>query len=391
MKPRHHRAHRHLESGRDVPVRHVLDVEEDDGLPRSLVQIGEGLIETRKLLPYRGLALGPRRRWTGHQNRLCPGHYLPPPQQIETEPAGDGDEPWKNRPLWIESLEVEEGAHERVLSQILGVGGSEQSPAKAMHGSMEAPYQLVERRHVATVGATRKLELCPSIVRIESRVRCIVNLDDRSLLARRVRARPGDYFARRMKARAAGPPAHGRHWPPCPGFPGTPKSFRLEHSRPPRRSLSGGRAWLDGDRRFDIVGELREPGHEVAVHGQPSLQMHLHETIERWLRVAERLGRACEQRADGGRDRPGLALDLVRERFEEGRHFLRKRLEPRSDGRRYRREAHVETVADHGEQREEHSQGVGSETCDARPFGLRVCATLAPLEFRLVLEAQRRR
>jgi hypothetical protein len=73
-----------------------------------------------------------------------------------------------------------------------------------MHGSLKAPYQLVESRRVATVGATRKLELCPSIVRIGSRDRCIADLDDRSLLARRVRARPGDYFARLMKARATG-------------------------------------------------------------------------------------------------------------------------------------------------------------------------------------------
>ena len=39
----------------------------------------------------------------------------------------------------------------------------------------------------------------------------------------------------------------------------------------PARYLSGGRAWLDGDRRLDIVGELREIGHEVAVDGHPSL------------------------------------------------------------------------------------------------------------------------
>src|SRR5215472_4824166 len=204
MKPRHHRAHRHLESGRDVPVRHFRDVEEDDGLPRALVQIGKGLVETRKLLPYRGLALGPQRRRASNQNRLCPGHYLPAPQQIEAEPACDSDEPRQDRPLWIESLEVEKGAHERVLSQILGVGGSEEAPAKAIHGSMKAPYQLVESRRVATAGATRKLELCPPIVRIGSRGRCIANLDDRSLLAKRVRASPGDYFTRLIKARPTG-------------------------------------------------------------------------------------------------------------------------------------------------------------------------------------------
>ena len=82
----------------------------------------------------------------------------------------------------------------------------------------------------------------------------------------------------------------------------------------------------------------------------------------------------------GGRDRLVPALDLVRKSLEECRHLPRKGLEPRVDGGRRCGEVDVETVADHSKQREEDSQGIGSETRDPLTLGLRVRASPAPLE-----------
>src|SRR5262249_18284478 len=133
--------------------------------------------------------------------------------------------------------------------------------------------------------------------------------------------------------------------------------------------------------------KLREPGDEVAVDRQSSPQMHLHGWIERWFRVANRIGRAREQRAEVGCDRVRTTVDVVGERAENRRQFLRKGLEPRIDSRGHRGEVDVEAVMNDGEQREEHSQGVAGETRDVRALGLRVRASAAPLELRLVLEA----
>ena len=78
---------------------------------------------------------------------------------------------------------MDEGTHERVLSEILGVGGSEQSPAEAMDGTVEPEHELVEGRRIAAAGATRKLKLCSPVFRIRTRGRCTAGLYDRTLLA----------------------------------------------------------------------------------------------------------------------------------------------------------------------------------------------------------------
>ncbi|HJW66277.1 MAG TPA: hypothetical protein VJ419_00715, partial [Gaiellaceae bacterium] len=67
---------------------------------------------------------------------------------------------------------MDEGTHERVLSEILGVGGSEQSPAEAMDGTVEPEHELVEGRRIAAAGATRKLKLCSPVVCIRALGRC---------------------------------------------------------------------------------------------------------------------------------------------------------------------------------------------------------------------------
>jgi hypothetical protein len=63
---------------------------------------------------------------------------------------------------------VDEGAHERVLGEILRVGRSDQSPAEAVDGPVKAPYQLAEGRRIAAAGATRQLELCSPVFRIRA-------------------------------------------------------------------------------------------------------------------------------------------------------------------------------------------------------------------------------
>jgi hypothetical protein len=57
-------------------------------------------------------------------------------------------------------------------------------------------HQLVEGRGVAATGAMRKLNLCPSIVRIRGRGRSMVGVDAaRSLPStNKLRATPKDYF-----------------------------------------------------------------------------------------------------------------------------------------------------------------------------------------------------
>jgi len=64
---------------------------------------------------------------------------------------------------------VDEGSHECVLGEILGVGGSEQSPAEAIDGPMKAPHQRVEGRPIAAAGAPRKVKLRSPVVRIYDR------------------------------------------------------------------------------------------------------------------------------------------------------------------------------------------------------------------------------
>ena len=78
---------------------------------------------------------------------------------------------------------MDEGPYERVLRQVLGVGGSEQSPAETQDGPLEAEHQRVESRRVAAAGATRKVNLCSPVVRTRARGRCIAGLYDRTLLA----------------------------------------------------------------------------------------------------------------------------------------------------------------------------------------------------------------
>jgi hypothetical protein len=50
------------------------------------------------------------------------GHDLFSAAAVQAKPASDSDEPRQKRPLRIEPLEMDEGTHERVLSEILGVG-----------------------------------------------------------------------------------------------------------------------------------------------------------------------------------------------------------------------------------------------------------------------------
>ena len=183
MEPRHYSAHRHLEGGRDVPVRHILDVEEYDRLSGPSSSSPRARSRCDKLLPQRGLALRARRRRAGDWHRLRPGHHLPPPQQVQAEPPGDGDEPREDRPVRIEPLEVDEGPNEGVLREILGVGRPEQSPAEAMDGPVKAQHQRVEGRRIAATGATRKVKLCSPTVRIRARGRSMTGLYDRTLLA----------------------------------------------------------------------------------------------------------------------------------------------------------------------------------------------------------------
>ena len=171
MEPGHHGAHRHLESGRDVPVRHLLDVEENDGFPRPLVELAESAVQLPELLANGGLTFWSRHRGIIHRHRLCPRRHPASPEQIPAKAPGDGDQPREDRSLRIESLEVDESPDERLLREVFGVGRANQSPAEPEHRSLKTPHQLVKSRRVATAGTPRKVELGSSIVRIRVRGR----------------------------------------------------------------------------------------------------------------------------------------------------------------------------------------------------------------------------
>jgi hypothetical protein len=164
-----------------------------------------GTLEMPKLLSQRGFALGAWRRRTADRHRLDPDHHLPPLQQIETKAARDRDEPRQDGPLRVKPLEVDEGAHERVLGEIFGVGRAEQSPAEAVDGPVKVLHQLLEGRGVAATGAMRKLNLCPPIVCIRGRGRSMVGVDAArsSPSTNKVRATPEDYFMGRTPTRRA--------------------------------------------------------------------------------------------------------------------------------------------------------------------------------------------
>jgi hypothetical protein len=93
-----------------------------------------------------------RRRFVD-PHRLDPGTHGAPPQQIQAEPARDGDEPCQNQSLRIESLEMDDGSHERVLSEVLGFGGSEQTPTETEDRPMTAEPQHLSPG--APLGAAR--------------------------------------------------------------------------------------------------------------------------------------------------------------------------------------------------------------------------------------------
>ena len=171
MEPGHHRPHRDLQSRRDVPVRQLLDVEKDDGLSRPLVELGKRAIEPPELLADRGLAFWSRHGDIVDRHRLRSRRHAASAEQIPAEPPGNGDEPGQDRPLGIESLEVDEGPHERFLREVFRIGRADQSPAESEDRSLKAPHQLVKRRRVATAGAPREVELGSSIVRIRIRGR----------------------------------------------------------------------------------------------------------------------------------------------------------------------------------------------------------------------------
>src|SRR4029450_241201 len=78
---------------------------------------------------------GPGARGPPSGSVAPPAPPLPPPQQIETKAARDRDEPRQDGPLRVEPLEVDEGTHERVLSEILSVG----RPGAAPHERGDRP------------------------------------------------------------------------------------------------------------------------------------------------------------------------------------------------------------------------------------------------------------
>ena len=84
-----------------------------------------------------------RRRFIDH-HRLAPGTHVAPPQ-IQAEPARDGDEPWQNQSLRIESLEMDDGSHARVLSEVLRFGGSEPTPTETEDRPMNAEHSIFPR------------------------------------------------------------------------------------------------------------------------------------------------------------------------------------------------------------------------------------------------------
>jgi hypothetical protein len=61
--------------------------------------------------------------------------------------------PCQNQSLRIESLEMDDGAHERVLSEVLGFGGSEQTPTETDDRPMTAEPQHLSPG--APLGAAR--------------------------------------------------------------------------------------------------------------------------------------------------------------------------------------------------------------------------------------------
>jgi hypothetical protein len=78
---------------------------------------------------------------------------------------------------------VDEGAYEGVLGEVLGVRRPEHPPAEAIDRALKAKDERVESGGIATVGAAREVELRPQSVSIGALDRCIVLLDDRTLLA----------------------------------------------------------------------------------------------------------------------------------------------------------------------------------------------------------------
>jgi hypothetical protein len=84
-----------------------------------------------------------RRRFVDH-HRLDPGTHVAPPQ-IQAEPARDGDEPWQNQSLRIESLEIDDGSHARVLSEVLSFDGSEPTPTETKDRPMNAEHSIFPR------------------------------------------------------------------------------------------------------------------------------------------------------------------------------------------------------------------------------------------------------
>jgi hypothetical protein len=78
---------------------------------------------------------------------------------------------------------VDEGAHERLLGDVLGVGGTKQSRAEAMNRPVMAPQELVEGRRVTAPGATGEVDLRSPAVRLRILDLCIAGLYDQTLLA----------------------------------------------------------------------------------------------------------------------------------------------------------------------------------------------------------------
>ena len=81
-----------------------------------------------------------------------------PPQPVETEPPGDGEEPRQQGSLGVEPIEVDEGPDERLPGKVLGVRGPMHAAAGTIDRAVKAQHELVEGRRVSPAGPPRQIE-----------------------------------------------------------------------------------------------------------------------------------------------------------------------------------------------------------------------------------------
>ena len=112
------------------------------------------------------MTLGARRRINGHGHGLHVDHHFLPAQQVETEPARDGEEPGQEGALGVEPVEVHERPDERLLGKVLGLRAPKHAPAETIHRALEAEHELAEGRRITAAGPSRKVELRVRVARI---------------------------------------------------------------------------------------------------------------------------------------------------------------------------------------------------------------------------------